>query len=90
MQLIPKSEARHEPGSPQKKSYADNYEHLWSYSTGGLPASVRGNHEKVGQLCQDAHHWEKLPEGVLVAAVADGAGSATLGKVGAIVALKQL
>jgi serine/threonine protein phosphatase PrpC len=52
-----------------------------------LAASVRGkSHEKVGQLCQDAHHWEKLPEGVLVAAVADGAGSATLGKVGAIVA----
>ncbi|AFY87507.1 MAG: Serine/threonine-protein phosphatase 3 [Chroococcidiopsis cubana SAG 39.79] len=50
-------------------------------------ASVRGtSHEKVGQLCQDAHHWEKLPTGVLVAAVADGAGSAALGKVGAIVA----
>jgi serine/threonine protein phosphatase PrpC len=50
-------------------------------------ASVRGtSHEKVGQLCQDAHHWQKLPQGVLVAAVADGAGSATLGKVGAIVA----
>lgn len=52
-----------------------------------IAASVRGkSHEKVGQLCQDAHHWEKLPDGVLVAAVADGAGSATLGKVGAIVA----
>ncbi|MBE9190359.1 protein phosphatase 2C domain-containing protein [Gloeocapsopsis crepidinum LEGE 06123] len=50
-------------------------------------ASVRGRgHEKVGQLCQDAHFWEKLPEGILVAAVADGAGSANLGKVGAIVA----
>ena len=52
-----------------------------------VAASVRGtSHEKVGQLCQDAHQWEKLPEDVLVAAVADGAGSATLGKVGAIVA----
>lgn len=52
-----------------------------------LAASVCGtSHEKVGQLCQDAHCWEKLPEGILVAAVADGAGSATLGKVGAIVA----
>jgi len=50
-------------------------------------ASVRGrSHEKAGQLCQDAHHWEKLPEGILVGAVADGAGSAILGKVGAIVA----
>ncbi len=52
-----------------------------------VAASVRGtSHERVKQLCQDAHHWEMLPEGVLVAAVADGAGSATLGKVGAIVA----
>ena len=52
-----------------------------------VAASVRGTgHEKAGQLCQDAHHWEKLPEGVLVSAVADGAGSAVLGKVGAIVA----
>jgi len=67
----------------QKKSYADNYEHLWLFHWRVLAASVRGkSHEKVGQLCQDAHHWEKLPEGVLVAAVADGAGSATLGKVG--------
>lgn len=52
-----------------------------------VAASVRGkSHEKAAQLCQDAHYWEKLPEGILVAAVADGAGSATLGKVGAIVA----
>lgn len=52
-----------------------------------VAASVRGKgHEKAGQLCQDAHYWEKLPEGVLVGAVADGAGSAVLGKVGAIVA----
>ena len=52
-----------------------------------VAASVRGtSHERVKQLCQDAHHWEMLPEGILVAAVADGAGSATLGKVGAIVA----
>jgi len=52
-----------------------------------VAASVRGtSHARVKQLCQDAHHWEMLPEGILVAAVADGAGSATLGKVGAIVA----
>jgi hypothetical protein len=58
---------------------------LWHWRVAA--ASVRGtSHEKVGQLCQDAHHWQKLPEGVLVAAVADGAGSAPLGKVGAIVA----
>lgn len=52
-----------------------------------VAASVRGkSHEKVKQLCQDAHHWEMLSENVLVAAVADGAGSAKLGKVGAIIA----
>lgn len=52
-----------------------------------VAASVRGRgHEKVGQLCQDAHYWVRLPEGILVAAVADGAGSASLGKIGAIVA----
>ena len=52
-----------------------------------VAASVLGkSHEKVQQLCQDAHHWELLSENVLVAAVADGAGSASLGKVGAIVA----
>ncbi len=50
-------------------------------------ASVCGtSHEKVKQLCQDAHYWKKLSETILVAAVADGAGSAMLGKVGAIVA----
>lgn len=54
-------------------------------------ASIRGRgHEKVGQLCQDAHYWEKLAEGILVAAVADGAGSASLGKVGAIVAAQTV
>lgn len=52
-----------------------------------VAASVRGkSHERAGQLCQDAHYWKKLSEGILVGAVADGAGSAILGKVGAIVA----
>lgn len=52
-----------------------------------VAASVRGkSHEKTGQLCQDAHNWQQLPSGVLVAAVADGAGSAALGEVGAAVA----
>lgn len=52
-----------------------------------VAASICGrSHEKLGLLCQDAHHWATLPGGILVAAVADGAGSAALGKVGAIVA----
>lgn len=67
------------------KGRLNTSEHLLHWQVAA--ASVRGtSHEKVGQLCQDAHHWQKLPEGVLVAAVGDGAGSATLGKVGAIVA----
>jgi hypothetical protein len=52
-------------------------------------ASVRGaSHEKSGQPCQDAHRWEVLPDGVLVAAIADGAGSAALAEVGATVAAR--
>ncbi|MEO1376595.1 MAG: PP2C family serine/threonine-protein phosphatase [Cyanobacteria bacterium J06635_10] len=50
-------------------------------------ASVCGtSHIKNSQLCQDAHHWAMLPNNILVAAAADGAGSASLGKVGAMVA----
>ena len=50
-------------------------------------ASVCGtSHLKNSQLCQDAHHWTMLPDNILVAAAADGAGSASLGKVGAMVA----
>ncbi|MEA5571617.1 PP2C family serine/threonine-protein phosphatase [Calothrix sp. UHCC 0171] len=52
-----------------------------------VAASVCGtSHVKTEQLCQDAHHWQVLPDNVLVAAVADGAGSASLGKVGAMIA----
>ncbi len=54
-----------------------------------LAASVRGtSHEKTGQPCQDAHYCEILPDGTLVAAVADGAGSAALAEVGAGVAAR--
>jgi hypothetical protein len=50
-------------------------------------ASVRGtSHEKIGQACQDAHAWHILPDDGLVVAVADGAGSATLGQIGAVLA----
>jgi Protein phosphatase 2C len=51
-------------------------------------ASVRGaSHERLGLPCQDAHQWALLPESFLVAAVADGAGSALLAEVGAAVAV---
>ena len=54
-----------------------------------IAASVRGtSHEWTGQPCQDTHHWDVLPGGVLVAAAADGAGSAPLGEVGADVAAR--
>ncbi|MBF2004705.1 PP2C family serine/threonine-protein phosphatase [Chlorogloeopsis fritschii PCC 9212] len=52
-----------------------------------VAASVCGtSHVKNKQLCQDAHHFLILPDNVLVVAAADGAGSAILGKVGAMVA----
>lgn len=47
-----------------------------------LAAAVRGKgHEKTGQPCQDAVAW-RVVRGVLLAAVADGAGSARLSEVG--------
>ncbi len=54
-----------------------------------LAASVCGtSHVKNKQLCQDAHHFLVLPDEILIAAVADGAGSAKLSKVGAMVAVE--
>jgi hypothetical protein len=42
-----------------------------------IGASVTGTaHTRAGTPCQDAHRWEMLPDGCLIAAVADGAGSA--------------
>jgi hypothetical protein len=59
--------------------------HSWR----AVAASVRGtSHEKTGQPCQDVHHWDILPGGILVAAAADGAGSAALGEMGAGVAAR--
>ncbi|AFZ26748.1 hypothetical protein Cylst_4683 [Cylindrospermum stagnale PCC 7417] len=54
-----------------------------------VAASVCGtSHVRNKQLCQDAHHWQILPNNVLVVAAADGAGSASQGKVGAMVAVE--
>jgi len=53
-----------------------------------VAASVRGmSHRKRQQPCQDAHYWDTVHDDVLVAAVADGASSAALGKVGATLAV---
>jgi hypothetical protein len=54
-----------------------------------VAASVTGtSHSKRSQPCQDAHCWRLLPNGVLAAAVADGAGSAALAEVGAQIAVQ--
>ncbi|MEO0250163.1 MAG: PP2C family serine/threonine-protein phosphatase [candidate division WOR-3 bacterium] len=54
-----------------------------------LAASACGlSHERKGQPCQDAYYWQTLPRGVLLAAVADGAGSATLAERGASLAAR--
>lgn len=52
-----------------------------------VAASVVGvSHEKVSLPCQDAHRWRILPDGRLLAAVADGAGSAERAEIGAAIA----
>ena len=52
-----------------------------------LGVSVRGSsHEKTGQPCQDVVLWRTLRDGILLAAVADGAGSAALSEMGAALA----
>jgi Protein phosphatase 2C len=52
-----------------------------------VAASVCGtSHIRTKQLCQDAHNWQLLPDNILIAAAADGAGSASQGKIGAMVA----
>jgi serine/threonine protein phosphatase PrpC len=51
-----------------------------------VAASAKGSsHEKTDIPCQDAHYW-KVIDGVLLAAVADGAGSATHSDLGAKIA----
>ncbi len=54
-----------------------------------IGASVQGvSHVKTGAPCQDAHAWMVLPDRTLLAAVADGAGSAVLAEVGAQLAVQ--
>lgn len=52
-----------------------------------VAASICGRaHARVHDPCQDAHAWRTLPGEILFAAVADGAGSAAQGGVGAEIA----
>ena len=70
----------------EKQLSTDSNQKLWKV----VSSSVAGtSHEKKGLPCQDAHHWELWSDGVLVAAVADGAGSATLSDVGAKIAVSK-
>jgi len=55
-----------------------------------VAASVQGSsHEKTGKPCQDAHKWRILDNDWIVAAVADGAGSAAHSDIGASVAVSH-
>lgn len=55
-----------------------------------VSASVCGvSHEKSGQPCQDAHGWEIIDGNILIAVVADGAGLAIFGQVGADIAVQS-
>ena len=52
-------------------------------------ASVQGtSHIKRAQPCQDACYWVILDDNVLIAAVADGAGSVSLSDVGSNLAVQ--
>ena len=55
-----------------------------------MRASVQGtSHAKTGQPCQDSSSvGENAPDGILVAAVADGAGSASLSDIGSSIAAR--
>jgi serine/threonine protein phosphatase PrpC len=52
-------------------------------------ASVRGtSHEKTGTACQDSHSLLTVPENVLLAAISDGAGSASRSEIGSELAAR--
>ena len=56
-----------------------------------ISASVRGtSHLRTGQPCQDSvYHRADLPDGVLIAAVSDGAGSAARSEIGSALAVRK-
>lgn len=73
---------------PEKKSMNTTLKQISHWQV--VAASVCGtSHIRNKQLCQDAHHWQLLPGNVLLTAAADGAGSASQGKVGAMVAVEK-
>src|SRR5512146_1899671 len=53
-------------------------------------AAVRGvSHQKLGMPCQDALEYRVLPNGAVLIAVADGAGSASQSELGARLAVMR-
>lgn len=53
-----------------------------------VAATVQGaSHEKAGVPCQDAHLWRETSQGTLIAAIADGAGSAPCADIGSQIAV---
>ncbi len=55
-----------------------------------VSSSVIGtSHARTGLPCQDAHKWLNLPDGTLLLAVADGAGSAGRADQGSQIAVKN-
>ena len=54
-----------------------------------VSASVRGtSHKSFGYPCQDTHDYQQLPGSILVAAVADGAGSSSYAEIGSEIATR--
>ncbi|MGQ9608415.1 MAG: PP2C family serine/threonine-protein phosphatase [bacterium] len=56
-----------------------------------ISASIRGtNHEKRGLPCQDSNYWKVTSGNILISAIADGAGSASLSNIGAEIAVNSV
>lgn len=57
----------------------------WFVASGGVPGA---DHRAQARPCQDRHGWKALPGGILIAAVADGAGSRTRSGEGAEIVVR--
>ena len=54
-----------------------------------VAVSLEGtSHQKRDLPCQDAHFWQVVGDRILVAGVADGAGSVSLSEVGSLLAVQ--
>ncbi len=63
----------------------DQASNQWSV----VAVSLEGtSHQKRNSPCQDSHYWQLAGNDILVAGVADGAGSVTLSEVGSLLAVQ--